>query len=108
MKEIIIRGGENISPKEIENIFFDDGHILSCRAVGVPDRHYGEEICLCVVTSPDNPCSESYIRSKLAASLAAYKVPKYILFLDQLPTTATGKVRLQELKDIAIEKLQLR
>ena len=107
MKEIIIRGGENISPKEIENIFFDDGHILSCRAVGVPDRHYGEETCLCVVTNPDNPCSESYIRSKLAASLAAYKVPKYILFLEELPTTATGKVRLQELKDIAVEKLQL-
>lgn len=62
---------------------------------------------LSVVTNPDNPCPESYIRSMLAASLAAYKVPKYSLFLDELPTTATGKVRLQELKDIAVEKLQL-
>lgn len=103
LKELIIRGGENISPKEIETVFFDDVHVLQCKAVGVPDEHYGEEVCLCVVPNPDNPCSENYIRQVLAEKLAAYKMPRYVMFLESLPVTSTGKVQLQALKEIAKE-----
>lgn len=108
LKELIIRGGENISPKEIETVFFDDPRVLQCRAVGVPDEHYGEEICLCVVNNPEEPCTEAYIRQNLARRLAAYKMPRYILFLEQLPETSTGKVRLQALKDLAVQLLHLK
>lgn len=108
LKELIIRGGENISPKEIETVFFDDPRVLQCRAVGVPDEHYGEEVCLCMVNNPEDPCTEEYIRQTLSRRLAAYKMPRYILFLEQLPETATGKIRLQELKDLAVQLLHLK
>lgn len=108
MKELIIRGGENISPKEIETIFFEDPQVLQCRAVGVPDEHYGEEICLCVVPNPEDPCTEESLRQALSTRLAAYKMPRYILLLDQLPETSTGKVKLQELKDLAVKLLYLK
>ena len=101
LKELIIRGGENISPKEIETIFFEDPQVVQCKAVGVPDAFYGEEICLCIVTDPNNPCDEAHIRSKMDGKLAAYKIPRYILFLESVPVTSTGKIKLQELKDIA-------
>lgn len=101
LKELIIRGGENISPKEIETIFFEDSQVVQCKAVGVPDAFYGEEICLCIVTDPQNPCDEAYIRSQMEGKLAAYKIPRYILFLESVPVTSTGKIKLQELKDIA-------
>jgi len=108
LKELIIRGGENISPKEIETVFFDDPRVLQCRAVGVPDEHYGEEICLCVVTDPEDPYTEEEIRQTLTGRLAAYKIPRYILFLEQLPVTSTGKVMLQALKDLAVQLLNLK
>jgi len=105
LKELIIRGGENISPKEIETIFFEDPRVIQCKAVGVPDEHYGEEICFCIVTNPEDPCNEEYIRGQLDGKLAAYKMPRYILFLDQLPVTSTGKVKLQALKELAVQIL---
>ncbi len=105
LKELIIRGGENISPKEIEAVFFDDEHVVRCKAVGVPDEHYGEEVCLCVVSNPEKPCSESYIRQTLSGRLASFKMPRYILFLEDLPATSTGKIRLQALKDMARESI---
>lgn len=101
LKELIIRGGENISPKEIEAVFFDDEHVVRCKAVGVPDEHYGEEVCLCIVSNPEKPCSEAYIRQVLSGRIAAFKIPRYILFLENLPATSTGKIQLQALKDMA-------
>ena len=101
LKELIIRGGENISPREIESVFFDDPRVAQCKVVGVPDEHYGEEICLCVTAKKDSVCTEAGLREKLSRKLAAYKMPRYILFYDQLPATATGKIRLQELKAMA-------
>lgn len=99
LKELIIRGGENISPREIEAVLFDDPRVSACKAVGVPDEHYGEEVCLCVV--PAQRISEADIRETLSRSLASFKIPKYILFLESLPVTSTGKVQLQELKKLA-------
>lgn len=107
LKELIIRGGENISPAEIEAVLAQDESIHICKAVGVPDPHYGEEVCLCVVPAEGAACSEEALRAKLSAVLADFKVPKYILLLNALPQTATGKVRPAELTLLAREKLGL-
>lgn len=106
LKELIIRGGENISPAEIEEVLEGDNRIDMCKAVGVPDEHYGEEICLCVVLKPDTSCDENELRDLLKAKLADFKIPKYILFLESFPISSTGKVSLQELKQIAKNSLK--
>lgn len=104
MKELIIRGGENISPQEIEAVLRNDPAVADCKAVGVPDAHYGEEIALCVV--PGDGYSETALRETLGASLAHYKVPKYILEVKDIPKTATGKIRSEELRERAIEIIE--
>ncbi len=104
MKELIIRGGENISPLEIETVLRGDASLLDCKAVGVPDRHYGEVVALCVV--PGEGYSEERILQTLRTSLADYKVPQYILEVSEIPKTATGKIRSEELREHAIEMIK--
>ena len=106
LKELIIRGGENISPAEVEQAAACP-EILECKAVGVPDRHYGEEVCLCAVLQKGAALDAEELRSRLAQRLAAYKAPRYILFLDQLPKTITGKIRPVELARLVRERLAL-
>lgn len=105
LKELIIRGGENISPAELESVLAEDERIEACKAVGVPDEHYGEEVCLCVALKPDAVCTERELRDALTGRLASYKVPKYILFLKQLPATSTGKIQMRRLRDIVKDRL---
>lgn len=107
LKELIIRGGENISPAEVEAALGDCCEIEECKAIGVPDYHYGEEVCLCAVRPKGSILGETEIRALLSRKLAPFKVPKYILFLDELPKTATGKVRPNELSRIIRERLAL-
>lgn len=107
LKELIIRGGENISPAEIENALAEDPRVAACKAVGVPDAHYGEEVCLCVVPAEGAAQDGEALREALAQKLADFKVPRYVLFLDALPTTFSGKVQLKELKAAAAERLGL-
>lgn len=101
IKELIIRGGENISPGEIEAVIQRDERVHECKAVGVPDKHYGEEICACVVKEPGFDISEDEVRELVKASLAAYKIPKYVLFVDDFPRNTTGKIKLKDLQDLA-------
>ena len=101
LKELIIRGGENISPLEVESVLRNDPSIADCKAVGVPDRHYGEVVALCVV--PGDGFSEEQTLEQLRTSLADYKVPKYILQVNDIPKTATGKIRTEELRSRAME-----
>ena len=107
LKELIIRGGENISPAEVEAVLAGDDRVETCKAVGVPDPHYGEVVCLCVVRRKGARCTEAELKAELKAGLADFEVPQYILFLERLPETLTGKVRVQELKDLARETLGL-
>jgi len=104
-KELIIRGGENISPAEIEGVLSRDPAVDACKAVGVPSEHYGEEVCLCVILGRGVIRTEEEIRTRLLKHLAYYKVPKYILFFDSFPQTSTGKIKIGELKEMAIERL---
>ena len=92
IKELINRGGEKISPVEIENEICALPQVETCRVIGVPDEHYGEEACACVVRRENLTVSEEEIREHLREQVAAFKIPKYILFLDALPLNGTGKV----------------
>ena len=107
IKELIIRGGENISPAEIENIASAWPAVRQCKAVGVTDAHYGEEVCLCILLKEGAAWEEEPFRTWLRERLAAFKVPRYILLLDDLPRTSTGKVRPAELKKLAEVRLGL-
>ena len=103
LKELIIRGGENIAPSEIENILSADKRVKQVKVIGLPDRHYSEEICACVVQ--DGDLTEAAVRNLVASQAAYFKVPKYVLLLDELPMTAVGKIDLVKLRQLATELL---
>lgn len=106
LKDLIIRGGENISPAEIEHAASLDERVSDCRAIGVPDTHYGEEVCLCVQLEPGAVCTAEELRAQLARQLAHYKVPRYVCFVEEFPRTNTGKIRTGELGKIAAAMLE--
>lgn len=103
LKELIIRGGENIAPSELEDILSTDSRILQAKVIGVPDLHYTEEICACIVK--EGNLTDDDVRTLIASRAADFKVPKYVLFLDALPMTAVGKVDLRALRKQAAEIL---
>ena len=101
LKELIIRGGENISPLEIENVLSEIDGVEDVKVVGVPDPHYGEEICACIIPKEDAALSEEDVRDFLRPHLAVYKIPKYVLFFDDFPRTATGKIKAADVRKTA-------
>ena len=107
LKELIIRGGENISPGEIEAALGMHPSVREVKAVAVPDAHYGEEVCACVVLKDGEAEDENALRSLAAEKLAYYKIPRYILFFDSLPKTGSGKLALAALQKQAAEALHL-
>ncbi len=106
LKDLVIRGGENIAPAEIELCLIDAcPEIQQIKVVGVPDTHYGEELCACVQLHPGCRVTEAELRVIAAKRLAYYKVPKYILFTEKIPTTASGKIRGGEVYEYCIRQL---
>ena len=105
LKELIIRGGENISPVEIQNAAYEVPSVRTCKAVGVPDPHYGEEICLCVAGQKGSETTENTIRAHLSEVLSEYKQPRYILFFRELPVKNTGKIDNVKLRKEACDRL---
>lgn len=101
LKDMIIRGGENISPAEIEELLMEDERIRQVKAVAVPDEHYGEEICACVALEAGAEMSAEEVRETVKDKLAYFKVPRYVIFLDEIPKTGSGKVALAKLKETA-------
>ncbi|MBI3108366.1 MAG: AMP-binding protein, partial [Candidatus Rokubacteria bacterium] len=97
LKHMIICGGYNIYPKEIENVLHDHPAVLECAVVGVPDEDKGEIPKACIVLREGAHATEAEIKQFCRESLAAYKVPRVVKFLASLPKTATGKIRKGEL-----------
>lgn len=93
IKELIIKGGENIAPREIDEALLKHPAVLDAAAVGIPDTHYGQEILACVVLRPGMAASEAEIRSFCEATLGRYKTPKQVRFMDDLPRGPSGKVQ---------------
>ncbi|UCD58427.1 MAG: AMP-binding protein, partial [Candidatus Hydrogenedentota bacterium] len=97
-KEMIIRGGENIYPKEIDNLLFSHPKILEAAVVGVPDEIMGEEVKAFVVPRPGEPITEEEVRQFCRENLASFKVPRYVEFIDELPKNIIGKTLKKHLK----------
>ncbi|HEX9060746.1 MAG TPA: AMP-binding protein [Clostridia bacterium] len=108
IKDIIIRGGENISPTEIEELLVTHASIKEAVVIGVPDKNLGEEICAFVIIKDNHILSREDVVSFIQDSLAKFKIPKYIEFVKEFPTTASGKIKRFMLKDYAIEKYSLK
>jgi fatty-acyl-CoA synthase len=104
-KDIIIRGGENISPAEVEGYILEDSRVAEAKCIGVPDLYFGEEICACVTLNPGKQITELEIRDNLAAKLSTYKIPRYILFFDGFTKTGNGKIALPPLRAEALKRL---
>jgi len=98
-KEMIIRGGENISPLELENLLAQMDGVRTVKVIGIADPHYTEEICACLIT--DGTVEAEQVREFIRSRLAYYKVPKYVLFFDSFPQRATGKIDTMTLRNMA-------
>ncbi|MGA7778526.1 MAG: AMP-binding protein [Paraburkholderia sp.] len=107
LKDMLIRGGENIYPREIEEFLFRHRKIQSVQVFGVPDAKYGEEICAWIVLRAGEQASAEEIQAFCRDQIAHYKVPKYIRFVDELPMTVTGKVQKFVMRERMIRELQL-
>ena len=107
LKDTIIRGGENISPREIEELLYRHPAVEDVQVVGVPDRRLGEEILACIKHRPGQAVTDDEIREFCCAHLARFKAPRYVWFVDGFPTTVTGKIQKFRLRELAIERFQL-
>ena len=106
-KDMLIRGGENVYPREIEEFLFRHPNVQSAQVFGVPDQKYGEEICAWIVLKPGNDCTEDDIREFCRNQIAHYKRPRYIRFVEEMPMTVTGKAQKFVMRERMIEELEL-
>ena len=106
--DMILRGGENVYPREIEEFLFTHKKIKDVSVVGVPSAKYGEEVCAFVQLSNSPDVTEIDIQNFCKEGISRYKVPKYVIFVDDFPMTASGKIRKVDLRDIAQSKLKIK
>ena len=104
LKEMIIRGGENIYPREIEEFLFTLPQIAQVAVFGVPDERYGEEVAAWIQLHPGETMTEDEVRESCRDRIAHYKIPKYIRFTDQFPMTVTGKIQKFRMREIMLKK----
>ncbi|MCE0768782.1 AMP-binding protein, partial [Pseudonocardia kujensis] len=107
IKDMVIRGGENIYPREIEEFLYTHPDILDAQVIGVPDVRYGEELCAWVQVREGARVSAESIREFATGKLAHYKIPRYVLVVDEFPMTVTGKVRKVEMREKSVDILDL-
>ncbi len=107
LKDMIIRGGENIYPKEIEEFIYTHPKVKDVQVIGVPDKKYGEEIMACIVLKESGSMTTEEMLSYIKASMARHKVPKYIEFVDAFPMNAAGKVLKYKMREDAAKRLGL-
>ena len=107
LKDMIIRGGENIYPKEIEEFIYTHPMTKDVQVIGVPDKKYGEEIMACIILKTPGSVTVEEMTSYIKASMARHKVPKYIEFVDSFPMNAAGKVLKYKMREDAAKRLGL-
>ena len=107
LKDMIIRGGENIYPKEIEEFIYTNPKVSDVQVIGVPDEQYGEEIMACVILKEGESMTEQEMKEFVGASMARHKVPRYVDFVDSFPMNAAGKILKYQMREQAVEKLGL-
>jgi fatty-acyl-CoA synthase len=104
-KDMVIRGGENIYPREVEEFLYRHPHVQDVQCVGVPDKKYGEELCACIVLRPGAQVTADDIRAFCTGQIAHYKIPRYVHFVEAFPMTVTGKVQKYVLREQAAQAL---
>jgi fatty-acyl-CoA synthase len=108
IKDMVIRGGENIYPREIEEFLYTHPDILDAQVIGVPDARYGEELCAWVRLRPGAPeLTAETLRDYATGQLAHYKIPRYVHLVEEFPMTVTGKIRKVEMRERSVELLGL-
>src|SRR5690349_1652569 len=108
IKDMVIRGGENIYPREIEEFLYTHPDILDAQVIGVPDAKYGEELMAWVRLRPGaEPLTAEKLKAFATGKLAHYKIPRYAHLTDEFPMTVTGKIRKVEMRERSVELLGL-
>ena len=105
-KDMIIRGGENVYPRELEEFFFTHPAVADVQVIGIPDERYGEEIVAWIKLHPGHVADELELQTWCKGRIAHYKTPKYFKFVEAFPMTVTGKVQKFRMREISIEELR--
>ena len=106
MKDLVIRGGENLYPREIEEFLYTHPDILDVQVIGVPDSKYGEELCAWVVLKEGRAMTDEDIRRFCDGQISRQKIPRYVKFVIEFPMTVTGKIKKFEMRQIMQEELE--
>ncbi len=107
IKDMIIRGGENVYPREIEEFLYSHPKVSEVQVIGVPDVKYGEEICAWVRLREGEEATDEELRAYCRGQIAGYKIPRYIRFTTEFPTTVTGKIQKFKMREVSILELGL-
>lgn len=107
IKDMVIRGGENVYPREIEEFLYRHPLVQDVQVVGVPDQRFGEELCAWIIAKPGASLTEDSIREFCKGQIAHYKVPRYIRFVNEFPMTVTGKIQKFKIRDAMKDQLGL-
>ena len=106
-KDMIIRGGENVYPREIEEFLYTHPEISDVQVYGVPDEKYGEQVAAAIIKKPDASITDEDVKEFCRENVAYYKVPEYVDFVDEYPMTASGKIQKYKLRQSAVERYNL-
>ena len=107
LKDMLIRGGENVYPREIEEFLYRHPAVQQVQVFGVPDAKYGEEICAWIILKMNATATEDEIKEFCRGQIAHYKIPRYVRFRNELPMTVTGKAQKFRMRDTMVEELGL-
>jgi fatty-acyl-CoA synthase len=107
IKDMVIRGGENVYPREIEEYLYRHPAIADVSVIGVPDKKFGEELCAWIILKPGEALSPEAVRDFCQGQIAHYKIPRHIRFVEAFPTTVTGKVQKFAMREAMIAELDL-
>ena len=104
---MVIRGGENLFPKEIEDFLYSHPDVSDVQVIGLPDQRYGEELCACIILHDQHQTTEECIRKYCKEHISHNKVPRYVRFFTEFPMTASGKAQKFKLQEFMRDELNL-
>jgi fatty-acyl-CoA synthase len=107
IKDMVIRGGENVYPREVEEFIYSHPDVADVQVIGVPDERYGEELMAWVIPRPGASLDQEQIRGYCQGKIAHYKIPRYVKLVDEFPMTVTGKVQKFKMREQAMQELKL-
>jgi fatty-acyl-CoA synthase len=107
IKDLVIRGGENIYPREVEEFLYTHPEIEDVQVIGVPDVNYGEELCAWIKLRPGAELTAEQVREFCAGKIAHYKIPRYVRVTPEFPMTVTGKVQKFKMRETSVAELGL-